>query len=137
MSSEMFESLGELIKKEIEKRGLKASFIAKKMGISRQTLNAIGLRKNFDLEWLQKLKAASGIDFTEYAPKSIQRINTPYSTENGISESFEEPFSNKISNKIEIYLSLKITGDDDQVGKIGDLIKSLKSEANKFGFNIS
>ncbi len=113
MSIEMVESLGDLIKKEIKRRGLKASFIAEKMGVSRQTLNAIETRKTFDLEWLQRFKAASGIDFTDYAPKSIGRILTPYS-EGVVNPSAVQEATESYGNKIEMFLSLKISGSEER-----------------------
>jgi transcriptional regulator with XRE-family HTH domain len=135
MTSEKQETLGEVIKKAIKERGLKESFIAQKMEVSKQTINQINLRKTFDIEWLQKFKAASGLDFTEYAYPSAIKIDTPYNVPdlpiNHLEESKED-----FSKKIEISLNIKLSTDESQLAKISELIVHLKKEASKMGFQM-
>ncbi|WP_257667701.1 helix-turn-helix domain-containing protein [Parapedobacter tibetensis] len=64
-------TLGEVIKETMKERGIKGSVVARKMNVSRQTINQIDLRKKFDIEFLQNLKEASGLDFTHHAYESI------------------------------------------------------------------
>jgi transcriptional regulator with XRE-family HTH domain len=138
MSIEGMETLGEIIKKAIKERGLKESFIAEKMGVSRQSLNQIETRKTFDLEWLQKFKAASGIDFTQYAPPSIDKINTPYNSEleyNGSMVNDDQVAYE--SNKVEMFLNFKISTTSEDFQNMIALINKIKSEAKNMGFTIS
>lgn len=136
MSIKQEESLGEIIKRTIKERGLKEAFVADKMGISKQSINQISKRKTFDIEWLQKLKAATGLDFTEYAYPSALRISTPYSTD--IEDvSYVEEESEDFFRKIEMSLNIKISTDESQLDKVGELIKQLKKQASKMGFKLS
>ncbi|MBC7418414.1 MAG: hypothetical protein H7325_09685 [Pedobacter sp.] len=67
MAKKSIKNLGEQIKSEIEDMGLNQSFVARKMGLrNRQTINKLETRKKFDLAFLQKLKEATGLDYTNY-----------------------------------------------------------------------
>lgn len=132
MTTIRLENLGELIKKAIKDSGLKESFIADKMGISRQYLNQVELKKNFDLDFLQKLKDASKIDFT-YLINPI--INQDYEEATLISK-VEEPLKG-LNQNIDISLNIKISGDSNDFENLSDLIKTIKTEAKKRGFTIN
>src|SRR5690606_1628419 len=64
-------TLGEIIKETMKEKGIKSSAVARKMNVSRQAISQIDLRKKFDLEFLQRLKEASGLDFTTIAYEKI------------------------------------------------------------------
>lgn len=131
MSSRSVESLGYLIKKAIEDSGLKQTIIAKKMNVSRQAINQIDRRKNFDLEFLQSLKEATGIDFTNYNFNGLKE----YTPSQSLTVVNEHDFNSNQS--IELSLSIKIKTDSGQLNRMSDLIRVFKSEAEKLGFSIS
>lgn len=67
MSNNTGKSLGELIYDAIKEKGLNQSFVAKKMHVSRQAINSLPTRKTFTIEFLNDLKKATGLDFTNHA----------------------------------------------------------------------
>lgn len=64
-------TLGEIIMETMKEKGIKSSVVARKMNLSRQAISQIGRRKKFDLDFLQRLKEASGLDFTAIAYEKI------------------------------------------------------------------
>lgn len=132
MSNVKDESLGVLIKKAIVDSGIKQSVIAKKMNISRQSLNQIDRRKTFDLEFLQLLKKASGIDFTSHVfnPKR----NNILIEEDPSLYRLIKPDSNMPT--IDFSLTVKIRAEQEYVNRVSDLLMIFRAEANKMGFSI-
>ncbi len=126
MSIETGKSLGEIIHDDIREKNLNASTIARKMNISRQVINQISTRKRFDLDFLLKLKDASGLDYTSYAFDRVM--------ENLLKE--PEPSYPLNTNTIEVSLSLKINADQDNLGNLSALIETFKLEAGKYGFTL-
>jgi transcriptional regulator with XRE-family HTH domain len=132
MSSDRVESLGVIIKKAIKDSGFKETFIAEKMNVSRQTINQIDLRKTFDLEFLQKLKAASGLDFTGYFYSSADKV-VKYSTENEAAITVKESSEDY---RIKMSLTINLSSNKEDVIKMGELITKFRIEALKMGFTI-
>ncbi|WP_407427667.1 helix-turn-helix domain-containing protein [Arcticibacter sp.] len=132
MSNVKDESLGVLIKKAIIESGKKQSVIAKKMNISRQSLNQIDRRKTFDLEFLQLLKEASGIDFTNYI----------FNPKKNVRDFQEDPSKYVVVNSsanaptIDFSLTVKIRAEQEYVNRVSDLLMIFRAEANKMGFSI-
>lgn len=119
MSKVFEETLGEKILKAIKEKGLVQSKIADKMKVSRQIINQIDRRKTFDLEFLQKLKEATDLDFTGYLyPQKPQEV--------------EE----KIFDIIEMSLAIKLKSTPEQISRMGELLTSIRREAVRMGFTI-
>ena len=119
MSKQIDETLGEKILKAIKNKGLVQSKIADKMKVSRQIINQIDRRKTFDLEFLQKLKEATDLDFTGYLYP--QKIPEP-----------EE----KSYDLIEMSLAIKIKATPEQISRMGELLTNIRKEAVRMGFTI-
>lgn len=128
MSNVNGESLGEIIKNALREKGLNQSAIAKKMNVSKQVMNQIDRRKHFDLEFLQKLRDASGLDFTDYhfgkKPTEFHINNLDRST------------VEMSTQQIEMALSIKLKADPLQISKMGELMMSIRKEATRLGFAI-
>lgn len=117
-------TLGEIILKAIKEKGLNQSKIADKMNVKRQTINQLDRRKTFDMEFLQKLKKATDLDFTGYLyPQS--------NAEEGLTKSNDKPESS-----IEMSLSIKLKADPVQLNRMSDLLAIIRAEALKLGFTI-
>lgn len=133
MSKMREEHLGDLIKKAIIDSGLKQAVIAERMGLKRQTINQIDRKKTFDLEFLQKLKEASGLDFTAYIfnKKEPKEYITPV-----IVNKAEEPFIDN-SQQVEMSLAVRIRANSEQMGKVSELIVAFHREATRLGFAVA
>jgi transcriptional regulator with XRE-family HTH domain len=127
------ESLGEIIKKAIEKSGLKQSVIADRMGLKRQTINQIDRKKTFDIEFLQKLKDASGLDFTNY----VFGESKSYPNSEDQNLALFRDSATDTSQLVEMSLSIRIKAEPAYVNKMGELIIAVKKEAAKLGFTIN
>lgn len=131
MSNTNRNSLGELIKKALKEKGLNQSAVAKKMNVSKQVINQIDRRKHFDLDFLQKLKDVTDIDFTNYSfghtPKSFKRRDD---------EVEEEEELETGTQQIEMALAIKLKADPYHINKMGELLLSIKKEATRLGFTI-
>lgn len=130
MSNANNQTLGEIILEAIKAKGLNQSKIADKMNVRRQTINQLDRRKTFDIEFLQKLKEATDLDFTGYLyrhPGSNQ-LNPP-----------GEQLTNsnlKVDPSIEMSLYIKLKSDPSLMNKMGDLLMTIRKEAVKMGFTI-
>lgn len=135
MSTISEKSLGILIKKAIDESGIKQSVIAKRMNVSRQTINQIDRRKTFDLQFLQELKKASGLDFTEYVFNPGRR---GYQAPNiGELKVLEEPAGDlRRKPLIDFSLTVKIRAEKEYITKVSDLLMAFRTEADKLGFSI-
>lgn len=135
MSTKELHPLGEIISEAIENSGIKQATIAKRMGVSRQTINKVALRKTFDLEFLQKLKNASGLDFTNHVfdPKRKTYVNIDSLTkanEPDLSQSYN-------SNSLELSLTIKIKSDETSLKNLSEMILNFKKEAINKGFQVA
>lgn len=131
MSNRGIHPLGEMIKEAIKKSGITQARVADRMGVPRQTINQIDTRKTFDLEFLQKLKNATGLDFTNHVfdPKGNR-----YVAYDDISKVGEPAEPYQATNSIELSLALKINAQQNDLSKLSELISAFKNEAQKFGF---
>jgi transcriptional regulator with XRE-family HTH domain len=119
MSKEMDQTLGEKILKAIKDKGLVQSKIADKMKVSRQIINQIDRRKTFDLEFLQKLKEATDLDFTGYLyPQGSATQDL------------------KVTDLVEMSLAIKLKSTPEQISRMGELLTNLRKEALRMGFTI-
>lgn len=123
MSSQKEKSLGEIIKEDMKARKLNASAIAREMNVSRQVINQIDTRKTFDLEFLQKLKEASGLDYTHYAFDSVMK-NLLH----------EEPGSYNTGKSNYVTLTLAVSCKRDRVGEFDSFLTDLENVAEKYGY---
>src|SRR5690606_15279666 len=110
MSSKTVKPLGEIIKEALKERGLNKSAIAKKMNVSKQVINQIDRRKYFDLDFLKKLKDATGLDFTRY--------NTSNFFEN-IDDTIQPVTGDADQLKVEMSLAIKITATQAEISRMG------------------
>lgn len=68
MTENNYKPLGEIIKETLIEKGFNQSALAKKLNVSRQVVNQIDKRKNFDYKFLKQLEEYTGIDFSIYLP---------------------------------------------------------------------
>lgn len=120
-------TLGEIIKEVMKERGIKASVVARKMNVSRQTINQIDARKKFDIEFLQKLKDATELDFTSYAYDDLNRR---------IPEEDKEKYFNSTAEQ-KISLQISVSCSVDKLTNFSDFINEMNQIAKKYGFSIS
>ncbi len=110
------ESLGELIKRTLREKGIKEAYVAKKMNVSKQVINQIDRRKNFDFNILSELSKASGIDFTKYATTIYSARINPVSTDATLDAKTEETNMPKLTYEFSIpeaaYGNIKAFQDD-------------------------
>ncbi|MNK53058.1 hypothetical protein D3C87_720090 [compost metagenome] len=132
MSKVLSQTLGELIKNAIVDKSLNQSAIARKMGVAKQTINQIERKKIFDLDFLVKLRDASGLDFTSHA---LPNDKKNYVNNDGYSE-INEDEGKYGSNTVELSVTIKITSDEDDLLKLGEFLKTVKLEAASRGFKI-
>ncbi len=122
------DSLGYIIKQAMIEKGLNQSAIAAKMGIRRQSLNQIERRKTFDIEFLERLKDASGLDFTDYFKREASgMLNDPA----GRYRLLEE------KGKMEMSVTIKVSTDPEEITRLGDFILVIRREAKRLGFSVS
>jgi transcriptional regulator with XRE-family HTH domain len=133
MSKRSIHPLGELIKNAIKESGITQATIAKRMDVPRQMINQIDQRKSFDLEFLQKLKNATGLDFTDHVfdPKAkkyvpIQALNMA-----------EEPAVQYGAEAIELSLTIKVKAQESTLVQLSEMILFFKKEASNRGFQIA
>jgi transcriptional regulator with XRE-family HTH domain len=124
-------SLGELILEAIEKSGIAQAVIAQRMGVSRQAINKLATRKTFDLEFLQKLRDASGLDYTNYVfePKSKKYVDINELTK------VNEPVT-EYSSKKNLTLNFTISCDRQKVNEFSRFLLEIDQVAEKYGFKI-
>lgn len=132
MPAKKGKSLGELIKEELKAREINGSAVARKMGLARQIINQIDRRKSFDLEFLQKLKAASGLDFTSYVfePKSNSYVDISQLT------TVAEPSTPYPSGKNSVTLNFMVSCDRDRVSEFSKFLNDVDKIANNYGYKI-
>lgn len=132
MSKKINPSLGEIILQALKDKGLKQSKVADKMNVKRQTINQIDRRKTFDLEFLQKLKDATDLDFTSYI---YQNGGNRQNSEDLVSEILTNSNSNA-GQQIEMSLAIRLKSDPIHISKMGELLVLINKEAARLGFTI-
>ena len=132
MSNEPARMLGEIIKEALKEKGLNQSAVAKKMNVSKQVINQIDRRKYFDIEFLQKLREVTGLDFTNHSfninPRQPLTVAEPSGNYRHLSVAKPE--------QVEMSLAIKIKASPEQINNMGDLLISIKREASRLGFTI-
>lgn len=124
MISKNGKSLGEIIKEALKERGIKASAVARKMNISRQTINQIDRRKKFDIAFLQSLKDASGLDFTHYAYEDV------------IGNMPEESKQRYLTKSTRVTISISVSSNTKNLGNLPELITQIEEISKKLGFEL-
>lgn len=128
------ENLGEQIRKDIIASGIPISKTAAKLGMSRQSLSQINLRKSFDLEFLQKLKNVTGLDYLDFYTKKPDK---KYQTNDDVDGVREATASYISESKMELFLNIRITGKDSDFGNVYQFLQIIKLEAEKFNLLIA
>lgn len=125
MANKSEKSLGEIIKETMKERGIKGAVVARKMNVSRQTINQIDLRKKFDIDFLHSLKEASGLDFTHYAYDSI------------IDKMPEKQKLKYLENSPRITVNISIAAKKESLENLPELIRQMEYLAKKYGFELA
>lgn len=118
-------SLGEIIKETMKERGIKGSVVARKMNVSRQTINQIDLRKKFDIEFLHNLKEASGLDFTHYAYDNPTTLVS------------KEPETKQGYNGPKITINISIVARKENLENLPTFIKQVENLSKQYGFELA
>ncbi|WP_028297158.1 helix-turn-helix domain-containing protein [Olivibacter sitiensis] len=124
MSNKKAKSLGEIIKETMKERGIKGSVVARKMNVSRQTINQIDTRKKFDIAFLQSLKDASGLDFTYYAYKDIM---------DSMSDDSKLKY---LESSPRITINISISTKKDNLNNLPELVTQIEDLSRKLGFEL-
>lgn len=127
------ENLGELIRKDIVAKDIPITKIAKKLGMSRQSISQIHLRKSFDLAFLQKLKDVLGLDYLHYF--NNEKLKKHPNNE-VIQVDSENPTPYSGNGKVEVNLNIKITGNGSTFKDVYKFLKVLEDEAEKLKLDI-
>ncbi|MFB2118634.1 hypothetical protein [Parapedobacter sp. 2B3] len=117
-------TLGEIIKETMKEKGIKSSMVARKMNVSRQAISQIDVRKKFDLDFLQRLKEASGLDFTAIAYEKIGRTY-PHD---------EQPVDLPQGITINIRVTTK---DKDKLDNLPSFIEEVEASGKRYGFELT
>lgn len=117
-------TLGEIIKEAMKERGIKGSVVARKMNVSRQTINQIDLRKKFDIEFLQNFKEASGLDFTHYALDDI------------IAQVPRQQRVKYLNKQSTITINISIVANKENIENLPLFIKQIEELGKRLGFEL-
>lgn len=131
MSNSENRTLGEIIKDALKEKGLNQSAVAKKMNVSKQVINQIDRRKYFDLDFLERLKKATDLDFRSYSTSLPAPVSIVKEEEGQYSRT-----KVNIDNTVEMTLSVKVRASDDEISQMGNLLIAFKREALRMGFTI-
>jgi len=119
-------TLGEIIKETMKEKGIKSSTVARKMNLSRQAISQIDVRKKFDLDFLQRLKEASGLDFTAIAYEKIaDGGHTVHETQpSGLSHG--------------ITINIRVTAKDkEKLDNLTSFIEEVEESGKRYGFELT
>lgn len=120
-------TLGEIIKETMKEKGIKSSAVARKMNVSRQAISQIALRKKFDLEFLQRLKEASGLDFTAIAYEKIAD-----------SSAMKIPNKQQVDLAQGITINIRVTTKDkEKLDNLTSFIEEVEASGKRYGFELS
>ncbi|MBK1441452.1 helix-turn-helix transcriptional regulator [Parapedobacter sp. ISTM3] len=117
-------TLGEIIKETMKERGIKGSVVARKMNVSRQTINQIDLRKKFDIEFLQSFKEASGLDFTKHAFDDV------------MDKMPEEQKVKYLGQQPKITVNISISANKESLENLPTFIKQVEDLGKRYGFEL-
>ena len=120
-------TLGEIIKETMKEKGINNSAVARKMNVSRQAISQIDLRKKFDLEFLQRLKEASGLDFTAIAYKKIADSSTIQATDDQHAD---------LAQGITINIRVT-TKNKDKLENLTSFIEEVEESGKRYGFELT
>lgn len=129
MSENNNKSFGLIIKEILTDKGLNQSLIAKKMNVSRQVINQIDRRKNFDYQFLKDLEKATGIDFTVYAPIP-EYLRKAVHIENKIDEPERE------HNVKAATITMNFEIPPNAYANLSEFMKEINLTANKHGLKV-
>lgn len=119
-------SLGEIIKATMKEKGIKSSVVARKMNVSRQAISQINLRKKFDLDFLQRLKEASGLDFTPIA------FGNGTDQKNGAADTLSSGSTQGIT------INIKVTAKDkENLENLSTFVDEVEELGKRFGFELA
>lgn len=127
MSNSDSKTLGTLMMEAMREKGLNQSHIAKKMNMSRQTINTLDTRKSFTVDFLIRFKEASGLDFTGYADSIIE--NRSVSKEPSIKS--DPPSKDALAT-----LTLNFGLPPESYEHIAEFMKQLTGLAEKHGIKV-
>jgi transcriptional regulator with XRE-family HTH domain len=127
MSKDRDISLGERIKEDIKSKNLNGSAIARKMNVSRQVINQIDLRKKFDLQFLQSLKEASGLDYTHYAFDTVMA---------NVLKDDEPSYTTNMRSSNNVTLTFAVSCKKDRVGEFSNFLSDVEEIAVKYGYQL-
>ncbi|MGV3763341.1 helix-turn-helix domain-containing protein [Parapedobacter sp.] len=120
-------TLGEIIKETMKEKGINSSAVARKMNVSRQAISQINLRKKFDLEFLQRLKEASGLDFTSIAYEKFADNSAPPAS--------DEQQTNLTEG---ITINIRITTKDkEKLDNLPSFIEEVEESGKRYGFELT
>ncbi|WP_028297156.1 hypothetical protein [Olivibacter sitiensis] len=108
----------------MKERGIKGSVVARKMNVSRQTINQIDTRKKFDIAFLQSLKDASGLDFTHYVYKDIM---------DSMSEDSKLKY---LESSPRITINISIATKKDNLNNLPELVPQIEDLSRNLGFEL-
>lgn len=119
-------TLGEIIKETMKEKGIKSSAVARKMNVSRQAISQIDQRKKFDLEFLQRLKDASGLDFSAIAYENM-------------ADSATRPLDEQRTDLAEgITINIRLTTKDkEKLDNLTSFIEEVEESGKRYGFELT
>jgi len=121
-------TLGEIIKETMKEKGIKSSAVARKMNLSRQAISQIDVRKKFDLDFLQRLKEASGLDFTAIAYEKIADGGHTLQTNNTASSDLPHG----------ITINITVTAKDkEKLDNLTSFIEEVEESGKRYGFELT
>lgn len=121
-------TLGEIIKATMKEKGINSSVVARKMNLSRQAISQIGLRKKFDLDFLQRLKEASGLDFTAIAYEKI--------TDSASAIDAQHTHPPALTQGITINITVT-TKNKEKLENLAAFIDEVEEAGKRFGFELT
>jgi len=111
----------------MKEKGIKSSAVARKMNLSRQAISQIDSRKKFDLEFLQRLKEASGLDFTAVAYEKI--------ADDKIANDHDEQPSDSAHG---ITINIRVTPKDkEKLDNLPSFIEEVEESGKRYGFELT
>jgi|SRR5690606_6444576 len=121
-------TLGEIIKETMKEKGIKSSVVARKMNLSRQAISQIDVRKKFDLDFLHRLKEASGLDFTTIAYEKIADSDAA----DGVHNAQPAELSQGITINIRV-----TTKDKEKLDNLTSFIEEVEKSGKRYGFELT
>ena len=121
-------TLGEIIKETIKEKGINSAEVARKMNLSRQAISQIDARKKFDLDFLQRLKEASGLDFTAIAYEKATSDKANNVRRNTQSATLPQG----------ITINIRVTTKDkEKLENLTSFIEEVEASGKRYGFELT